>query len=145
MYFTLYEVTNHNDVLIQKEHIIEERVCFSNVRGDIICNWFYRLHGNQLSDNIMQPHHYVTIDGGDLLEIISCLEHVLNEEDKKVKDMKAVHYFPVVYVLTEWINDVGMWSDEYYNHLTEIYNELKKIIPSNSVGNRERLFLYNIS
>jgi hypothetical protein len=38
-----------------------------------------------------------------------------------------------------------MWSEEYYNDLTEIYETLKELMPTLSVYNKERTFFYNIS
>jgi hypothetical protein len=142
--FTLYEVTSHNDIEIHKEHTVEELLYLNNPKSLILSNWFYRLHGHGLENSIMEFYHYIQIDGGDLLDIIECLDLVLNEEDIMKRDMLALHYFPIVYVISNYVSQVGMFSDEYYKNLKDLYNDLKKILPSSSVNNRERLFLYKI-
>ena len=60
------------------------------------------------------------------------------------KDLLAYHYFPVLYAIPDYISSVEMWSEEYYNDLTEIYEILKELMPDNSIYNKERQFFYNI-
>lgn len=142
--FTIYEVTSHNDVEIHEEHTVKEVAYFENVESIILTNWFYKLHGTQLKNNIMEYYHYVEIDADDLLDIIEALDLILNTTNEDMKNVLAVQYFPVTYIIRGHITENGMLSEEYYKHLTSILYKLKKVLPSDSISNRERLFLYKI-
>ena len=140
MSFSLYENKGQNDVEMKKVLEIEAVQYLSNDDAMIIANWFYRKEGDRLRDTFSECYHYVQITGDDVLELIKALEKVLEENDK----LLALHYFPVLYVIPSYTIGVEMWSDEYYACLRNILGSLKKVIPSNSVSNRERLFYYNI-
>lgn len=143
--FTLYEVTSHRDVEIKNEHTVKEVFCVESTQSMILSNWFYRLHGNGLMNSFMESSYFIQIDGEDLLDLMSCLELILNEKSDIDKKLLSSHYFPLVYVMRGNTEGKGMWSEHYYTDLKNIYDDLKVILPSNSVENRERLFLYNIS
>jgi hypothetical protein len=142
--FTLYENKSHNDVEIKKVHEIEEVLYLAYGQASILVNWFYRVRGNPLNDNYNEGDYYIRCYGWELWDIIVKLELILNEEDKYEKDKLALWYFPVSSPVKDG-NNLEMWSALYYSALFDIYNSLKKIYSSNSVGNRERLFYYNIS
>lgn len=142
--FKLYEVTTYNDVEIRKEHTIEEVAYFSNSTAMIITNWFYRINGTHLKDTFDEMNHYVTVTGDKLYDIIKALNKVINTDTAK-KDLLALHYFPAVYPVDDYVSSVEMFSEKYYNNLNELYNTLKKIMPNDTFLNQERLFFYNIS
>lgn len=144
--FKIYEDVN-NDVDLTAPHEIVEKVYLTQHKAMLIVNWFYRkdAHIGNLKDVCGESTHYVKIYGDDIWEILLALEKVLNEEVEWKKDLLAYHYFPVLYTIPNYISSVEMWSEEYYNDLTEIYETLKELIPTKSIYNKERKFFYNIS
>jgi hypothetical protein len=144
--FKIYEDLN-NDVELTKPHEIEEKLYATEHKAMLIVNWFYRKDGHigNLKDMYGESTHYVKIYGDDIWEIILALEKVLNEEVEWKKDVLAYHYFPVLCTIPSYLSSVEMWSEEYYEDLNEIYVNLKKLMPNNSVYNKERKFFYNIS
>jgi hypothetical protein len=144
--FKIYEDLN-NDVDLTSPHEIEEKVYLTQHKAMLIVNWFYRkdTHIGNLKDVYGESNHYIKIYGDDIWEIKVALEKVLNEEVEWKKDLLAYHYFPVLYTIPDYISSVEMWSEEYYNDLTEIYETLKELMPTLSVYNKERTFFYNIS
>lgn len=144
--FKIYEDVN-NDVDLTAPHEISEKVYLTQHKAMLIVNWFYRkdAHIGNLKDVYGESTHYVKIYGDDIWEILLALEKVLNEEKEWKKDLLAYHYFPVLYTIPNYVSSVEMWSEEYYDDLTEIYEILKELMPTNSVFNKERKFFYNIS
>ena len=144
--FKIYEDIT-NDVDLTAPHEISEKVYLTQHKAMLIVNWFYRkdAHIGNLKDVYGESTHYVKIYGNDIWEILLALEKVLNEETEWKKDLLAYHYFPVLYTIPHYVSSVEMWSEEYYNDLTEIYEILKELMPTNSVYDKERKFFYNIS
>lgn len=144
--FKIYEDLN-NDFDLTKPHEIQEKLYLTNHKAMLLVNWFYRkdAHIGNLKDVYGESNHYVKFYGDEIWEILLALEKVLNEKVDWKKDLLAYHYFPVLYTIPNYVSSVEMWSEEYYEDLNEIYVNLKKIIPSLSVYNKERKFFYNIS
>ena len=143
--FTLYENNSYNDVEIKKVYEIEEIMYLSNHQAMLLTNWFYREDGDELKHNYNQSRHYVECYGDDIWEIIKALKKVLDETDEVKKDLLALHYFPVVTPISNYVSSIELWSEGYYEDLELIYEKLIGIMPSNSLDNRERQFYYNIS
>ena len=142
--FKLYEVTSYNDVEISNTHTIEEILSLEQSLANILIQWFYQEDGDKLRYDFNESRHYITLYGDTLLEIVSELEQVLNTNSIVERNMKILHFFPKIHSLTENYSKDDLFSEEYYDNFKILYEELKKIVPSNTVSNRERLFLYNI-
>lgn len=143
--FKLFEITSHKDVEIHTEHTIEEVGYFSNSKGMLLAEWFYRKNGRLLHDNINESYYYVKCSADDLLDIKGILKYILDTDDVIEQKLLALNYFPTTYAEGYYVSSVEMFSEEYFNCLRGIYEKLSEIIPSDNLDNRERLFLYNIS
>ena len=143
--FKLYEVTNHKDVEIHTEHILEKVLELSNTTAMLITEWFYNKNGRILHDSIRENMFFIECSGNDLIEIIQNLELIFNEEDEYTKKLLALNYFPTTYNSNYYVTILEMFSERYFVKLGELYDSLRKVMPNDSISNQERLFFYNIS
>lgn len=141
MIFKLFENISASDVQIKEVHEVKEVLSFTNQSAMILANWFYREDGVRLRYDFNEGNHFVMLWGSELYRVVSALDSVFECEGRD-RDLMALLLFPVVDYIPN--SSVGMWSDAYYKHLEEVCNGLKRIMPLDSVSNRERVFYYNI-
>lgn len=141
----IYEVTNHNDILIHDEHTLKEVLSLNGFEAFLVVEWFYNTKGRCLHDNIREKDFYIKSYGFELIELINILNKILQEKEDIKKNLLALNYFPTTNINSYYIIPVDIFSMEYYDSLVNIYNKLKEIIPSTSINNKERLFFYNVT
>ena len=109
-----------------KKITLEEVLYFGNSRAMIVAMWLDR-NFEPLFERLDFNLHYIEISSDYLKYMKNDLEAVLNEKDPKIRDLKALHYFPVRYTIGSWCSSVEMWSDSYYYDLESIYEALSRL------------------
>ena len=143
--FTLYEIITHNDVEVHNIHKVKEVLFLSNFTAMLITEWFYHKNGKMLHDNIRENGYYIECYGYTLIELKKHLNMILSSEDEVQRNLLALNYFPTTFVEGYYVNEVEIFSDEYYSRLILIYEKLKDIMPNDNIDNHERLFVYKVS
>lgn len=128
--FILYEVTSYNDVEVKKEHTVKEVLHLMGKCSDVMVHYFHSEDAS-LKNNVNECRHYVTIFGDDLLKLIGLLDDMINSDDNA--------WYLYLRCSLNFPSHVF-----FYNDLEKLRDCLKGVLPSDSISNRERLFLYNI-
>lgn len=142
--FKLYEVTSYNNVEKTNNETVEERLHLTNNQAILLIQWFYNKDGDQLKYNFNESRHYITVGGDVIWEIVSCLDQILVTNSSVERNMKILQYFPKMNNIMEDYSKRDLFSEEAYIDFKNLHSALKSVVSSNSVSNRERLFLYNI-
>jgi len=141
-----YEIKNYDWDEYQKKHEIEEVLELSNSKGMLIVNWLYRNNNGKMVGNYLDYHNiYHQIHGDALVDIYKNLKKVINAPEDK-KDNYALHYFPALYTIDDWVSMVEMFSDGYYHDLEDLYEIFDNLLfGDNSPSPSRRIFFYNIN
>lgn len=144
----------------KEKKYIEEVMYLSNSRAMLIVNWLYRNDDAKLTGNYLKLcdiyHH---IYGHKLEHIYKALKKVREvNENKKIgndsmvlfdtnkRDIYALHYFPCLHSVDDWVNSTEMFSQEYYNDLDLLYKAFDELLHGDGAKySDEREFLYQIS
>ena len=140
--FSIYENKSHNDVEIKKVHEIEELLVFNGLEADILVIWFYGKDGDSLKDTYGEGRHYVEFSGTDFYDIIVALRHILESEEHK--ELLSLYYFPLTIPYYVGHKSKGLFGEEYFKGMSNVYDGLCNVMRELTVSNRERLFYYNI-
>lgn len=145
---TFYEIKkedkkNKND---KEKKYIEEVLYLSNASGMLIVNWLYRNDNAKLTSNYLKLcdiyHH---IYGHTLEQIYKGLKKVVEAPDN-MKHYYALHYFPCLHSIDDWINEEEMFSESYYDRLEFLYKRFDELLHGDGAKySDQREFLYNIS
>lgn len=136
--FTLYQVKDDDSGDLCE---IKEVLYFSNARADIVANWFYNNHIEQVKYD--ESKLYVETYGYYLVDLSNHLEQVLSKTGLE-RDLYAVFFLPPKLKVKNWCSGSDMFSESYYCNLEYIHEDVKRIIASDDF-NEDSLFLYNIS
>ena len=145
---TFYELKDYTaNEHFKKEHQLVEVAYFSNATAMLLVQWLYRNHSREIIDKRQESYHYIQIYEDDIWDIIHNLTHVLTC-DPRDRNIFAIHYFPVRYAISNWVNSCAMYSDDYYLRLYTLKERLEKLVDYKD--DEEELsdgkcFFYNIS
>ena len=146
--FTLYELMDYSATEPMKKLELKEAAYFSNATAMILVNWLYRNNEPGLNDRHIEAYHYVQIYADTIEDILTNLDRVLDNEatyDDGKTDLLALHYFPVKYTVSDWINSCEMFTPDYYSRLEDLREKLGELIYGGDKYDPERCFFYNIS
>ena len=138
--FYVYEDTSALDMEISNEHSIVKVLECSDSEAMILGAWFNHKDSAMLDDTV-----YHSCTGSDLLDVFNTLDVVLNESDEYLRVMLAQFYFPTMYRVPNNVYNPLMFSSDYFNALSNVYDELLLVFPEDTVANKERVFFYNWS
>lgn len=143
---TIYELKNYDPNNVQKKFDIETVMYLSNDTAMLLVNWLYRNDEAKLTANYLKLNSiYHEIYGYKFKEVLENLKTVLNASVEK-KDTLALFYFPCLYTVGDWISNVEMFSEYYYNDLEYLHEQLGKLLKGDNAKHPDkRLFLYNIT
>lgn len=144
---TIYEVKNYDFNNYQTEFDTEEVLYLSNSTAMLLLSWLERNVNRELPSNTNNLcYNYNTLQGYKLKTILEHLQKVLFNENGIKRDTFALFYFPCLYTIGDWVSSVEMYSDEYYYHLSYLFEKVSDLLKKDNVPHPdERMFLYNIS
>lgn len=145
---TFYEIKTENKTkkCENDKKYVDEALYLSNSCAMLIVNWLYRNDDAKLTGNYLKLcdiyHH---IYGHKLEHIYKALKKIM-EADESVRDIYALHYFPCLHSVDDWVNSTEMFSEAYYSDLGYLYEMFDKLLHGDGAKySDEREFLYNIS
>lgn len=145
---TFYEIkTENKDKKDDNERkYVEEVLYLSNASAMLIVNWLYRNDSAKVTGNYLKLCDlYHQIYGHKLEQIYKALKKVV-EAPEDMKHYYALHYFPCLHSIDDWINEEEMFSEHYYNGIEDLYEIFDKLLHGDGARySDEREFVYNIS
>ena len=136
--FTLYQVKDDDSGDLCE---IKEVLYFSNARADIVANWFYNNHIEQVKYD--ESKLYVETYGDYLVDLSNHLEQVLSKTGLE-RDLYAVFFLPPKCKVKNWCRGSDMFSESYYGNLEYIHEDVKRIIASDDFSYIEIILLPDI-
>jgi hypothetical protein len=146
---TFYELKSDNK---SKKHekskrYIEEVLYLSNSCAMLITNWLYRNDDAKVTGNYLKLCDlYHKIYGYKLNSIYKALEKVITTPAADMKHIYALHYFPCLHSVDDWVSSTEMFSNAYYDDLEYLYDKFDELLNGDGAKySDERIFYYNIS